>query len=91
LLNLYVQLPNLQDDCYIWNQESVEAGVRAHPFFLDSGEFWIEVQVQGEHKDAVAWGKWRVWPLSSPQFAREGEEMPVERSIREAEEAERAS
>jgi hypothetical protein len=73
---------------YVWNQESLAAGVETDEFRIEPSEFRVEVVVKGSHPKARTEGTWRVWTLSTPQIVRDGDLFAVEKAIREVERAE---
>ncbi len=79
-LDLFVSLPSAftGEKCYVWNQESLLAGVHHDDFRIEPEEFMIKVVVRGKRAGAVSAKTWRVLGLSSPQLVPEGEKFTRE-------------
>jgi hypothetical protein len=64
--------------CYVWNNESLAAGIRRDEFRCDSQEFLLTVTVRGKHPNALCEKTWRVFSITIPQIVKEGESFPWE-------------
>lgn len=84
-LDLYVQLSDsLGQQCYVWNNESLAAGVRRDQFRIEPFSFSVQVAVRGKQTTATADKTWRVMAAAMPQIVPEGEKLPVELAIEKA-------
>lgn len=80
-LDLFVHFPSdASERAYVWNQESLAAGVKHNDFRISPDRFKVKVVVRGSHPKAVAEGTWRVWSRVYPEIVSDGESFSVERA-----------
>jgi hypothetical protein len=94
-LDLFVHFPaaDMDDRTYVWNQQSLAAGVKHDDYRIRPPFFRIEVILRGSHSKPNVRRAWRVWArgLPRPEIVPVDELFPVERAIQEAEDAESES
>jgi hypothetical protein len=64
--------------CYVWNNESVVAGVRRDEFRCDARDFLLRIIVKGKHRNATLDKTWRVYSLLHPQIVPKGQKFAWE-------------
>jgi hypothetical protein len=84
-LDLFVSFPNddFGERAYVWNQESLVAGVKHRDYRL-GGVFRVEVVVRSNHPKALARKAWRVLAKDIPEIVSDGELFVGEKAAQEA-------
>ena len=89
-VDLFVHFPGDKNErAYVWNQESLVAGVKHDDYRISPDQFSVEVMVRGSHPQAIATRAWRVWARVYPEIVPDGEmfasEIAYENAKREEE------